>query len=289
MWTLTAWTRTTAPGRRSEPWVSSGARGPATRSTTPADDVAEPGAADLDDTDDESAVRWERPPPRYRPGRGGFDPEEDAEKARARYAVPPAHRAHPAGVRAAHRRRRGRRVPRGVVGARRDRPRAGGVPDLPAPPGPHGGRSAPAAPPGWPAPGGRWRPTTASSTSGPAAAGRSPVVPPRPRRDEPEDPIPTRSTRPSEDDVEEVDGWADEDDDATRVRGVGEPVGCHPPGAAASTTTRRSPRAPAPAATRPAAPIPPGTSLVVVDDDDLDLHDLGTWPAPPARGGGVRG
>ena len=39
-----------------------------------------------DDTDDEPAVRWERPPPRYRPGRGGFDPEEDAEKARARYA-----------------------------------------------------------------------------------------------------------------------------------------------------------------------------------------------------------
>lgn len=30
---------------------------------------------------------WERPPPRYRPGRGGFDPEAAALAARARYAV----------------------------------------------------------------------------------------------------------------------------------------------------------------------------------------------------------
>ena len=30
--------------------------------------------------------RWERPPPRYRPGRGGFDPEAAALAARARYA-----------------------------------------------------------------------------------------------------------------------------------------------------------------------------------------------------------
>ncbi|MHA6796733.1 divisome protein SepX/GlpR [Pseudonocardia bannensis] len=31
--------------------------------------------------------RWERPPARYRPGRGGFDPEAAALAARARYAV----------------------------------------------------------------------------------------------------------------------------------------------------------------------------------------------------------
>jgi hypothetical protein len=36
-----------------------------------------------DETDDEQ--RWERPPPRYRPGRGGFDPEAAALAARARY------------------------------------------------------------------------------------------------------------------------------------------------------------------------------------------------------------
>lgn len=36
-----------------------------------------------DEVDDE---RWERPAPRYRPGRGGFDPEAAAMTARARYA-----------------------------------------------------------------------------------------------------------------------------------------------------------------------------------------------------------
>ena len=36
-----------------------------------------------DDADDR---RWERPPPRFRPGRGGFDPDADAETARRRYA-----------------------------------------------------------------------------------------------------------------------------------------------------------------------------------------------------------
>ena len=36
--------------------------------------------------DEEHDRRWERPPPRYRPGRGGFDPEAAAIAARARYA-----------------------------------------------------------------------------------------------------------------------------------------------------------------------------------------------------------
>jgi hypothetical protein len=40
-----------------------------------------PGRADLEDD-----RAWERPPPRYRPGRGGFDPEAAALAARARYA-----------------------------------------------------------------------------------------------------------------------------------------------------------------------------------------------------------
>lgn len=51
------------------------------------DDEADdrPGWADeTDETDDEQ--RWERPPPRYRPGRGGYDPEAAALAARARYA-----------------------------------------------------------------------------------------------------------------------------------------------------------------------------------------------------------
>jgi hypothetical protein len=36
--------------------------------------------------DDRVDRRWERPPPRYRPGRGGFDPEAAALAARRRYA-----------------------------------------------------------------------------------------------------------------------------------------------------------------------------------------------------------
>ena len=70
------------------PWVSTvrAGRGDAPETDEPTDDVAEPEPV-VDDADDESGVRWERPPPRYRPGRGGFDPDEDAEKARARYAV----------------------------------------------------------------------------------------------------------------------------------------------------------------------------------------------------------
>ncbi|NMH98477.1 hypothetical protein [Pseudonocardia acidicola] len=36
---------------------------------------------------DEDERHWERPPARYRPGRGGFDPEAAALAARARYAI----------------------------------------------------------------------------------------------------------------------------------------------------------------------------------------------------------
>lgn len=45
----------------------------------------DPGRLDgWDDTDEEG---WERPPARFRPGRGGFDPEAAALNARARYAA----------------------------------------------------------------------------------------------------------------------------------------------------------------------------------------------------------
>ncbi len=84
--------------------------------------------------------RWERPPPRYRPGRGGFDPEAAAIAARARYAfrqrvvLAMLIAALVTGVVA------GRRRPRAVVGARRRRPRPRRLPRLPAPPGaPRGG------------------------------------------------------------------------------------------------------------------------------------------------------
>jgi len=42
-------------------------------------------AAYADGTDEVDDRRWERPPPRYRPGRGGYDPEAAALTARARY------------------------------------------------------------------------------------------------------------------------------------------------------------------------------------------------------------
>lgn len=48
-----------------------------------ADDRDEVPARMVEEHDDR---RWERPPPRYRPGRGGFDPEAAALAARARYA-----------------------------------------------------------------------------------------------------------------------------------------------------------------------------------------------------------
>ncbi len=50
------------------------------------DDDPRPGAGEPDhDEAGEDDRGWERPPPRYRPGRGGFDPEAAAQAARARY------------------------------------------------------------------------------------------------------------------------------------------------------------------------------------------------------------
>ena len=71
------------------PWVSAArARREAESDVEPEPESEPDPDPDSDsDSDDETDVRWERPPPRYRPGRGGFDPDEDAEKARARYAV----------------------------------------------------------------------------------------------------------------------------------------------------------------------------------------------------------
>ena len=83
-----------------------------------------------------------------------------------------------------------------------------------------------------------------------------------------------------------VDAWADEDDDTTRVRGVGEPVGLLPARRRGVDDENAEPEsALPPLQPAPPPPIPPGTSLVVVDDDELDLHDLGT---PAGRPTGVR-
>ena len=277
VWTLTIWTRTTRRRARRDGaalglTVRAGRRRARDRRTDRRRRRARTPV--VDDADDEPGVRWERPPPRYRPGRGGFDPRGRGEAARARYAVPPARGALPAGVRAARERAAAAAFPvvwwahgaidlalvvyliylRRQVRMEDSDPRA-------------------AAPPGWPAPGehrGR-RPR-----SGRRWARRGREVTRRPPRPRPTTPTRTEGDRADPDEREEVDGWADEDDGTTRVRGVGEPVGLLPPGDAKSTRDRGARERPAPAAARPAAPVPPGTSLVVVDDDELDLHDLGT-------------
>lgn len=61
---------------------------PAARGRADAHRDAGPDGSDLDDgTPDEQGREGQRPPARYRPGRGGFDPEAAALAARARYAV----------------------------------------------------------------------------------------------------------------------------------------------------------------------------------------------------------
>ena len=275
------------PGR---PWVS--AARVARRDADEAD-VAEP-EVDLDDTDadadadteddpdDGSDVRWERPPPRYRPGRGGFDPEEDAEKARARYAF------------------RQRIVLALLVGALLT-----------------GVAAAAAFPVVWWAHGAidavlvmylvylrrqvrieaAIRASRASRMAGTRRtlaaddrdldewARRGREVTRRPAPAEPDDPAAVPEPRAADaDDVDEVDDWADEDDDATRVRGVGEPVGLLPARRRGVDDDTAEPEsALPPLQPAPPPPIPPGTSLVVVDDDDLDLHDLGASAGAPHR------
>jgi len=274
----------TSTARETErPWVSTvrAGRGDAPETDEPADDVAEPEPV-LDDIDEESDVRWERPPPRYRPGRGGFDPDEDAEKARARYAVrqrivltllvfalltgvaaaaafPVVWWAHGAidlalVVYLIYLRRQVRME--ATIRARRAARMAGTRRTLAA-----DDRDLD-----------EW-----------ARRGREVTRRPAPAETDDTDPDP-EGDRAEPDDVEEVDGWADEDDDTTRVRGVGEPVGLLPARRRGVDDETAEPEsALPPLQPAPPPPIPPGTSLVVVDDDELDLHDLGTLAGAPHR------
>ena len=93
------------------------------------------------------------------------------------------------------------------------------------------------------------------------------------------------STPPSAPEVVDVlpDGWG-EDGDTTRVRGVGEPVGLLPARRRGQSDEVTEPESALPRLQpAPPPPLPPGTSLVVVDDDELDLHDLGASVRPPHR------
>lgn len=270
------------PGR---PWVSTAraARRDVAEAEAEPDDVAEPDAElDDDDSGGEPGVRWERPPPRYRPGRGGFDPEEDAEKARARYAV------------------RQRIVLTLLVCALLTGVAAAAA--FPVVWWAHGAidlalvvylvylrrqvrieaairasRAARMA--------GTRRTLAADDRELDEWARRGREVTRRPAPPEPSDAAPEPEAADLDEvEVEEVDGWTDEDDDTTRVRGVGEPIGLLPArrrGADDGTDEPESALPPLQPA--PPPPLPPGTSLVVVDDDDLDLHDLGTSTAGSHR------
>jgi hypothetical protein len=240
------------------------------------DPDSEPDVADSDD--DESDVRWERPPPRYRPGRGGYDPEADAETARARYAFrqrvvllllvcalltgiaaaaafPVVWWAHGAidlalVVYLVYLRRQVR-----LEAAIRER------------------RAARMA--------GTRRTQAADDRDLDEWAHRGREVTRRPSAEDDADP----DAEADEAEVAEVaDTWVDEDDDTTRVRGVGEPVGLLPARRRGVADENAEPEsALPPLQPAPPPPLPPGTSLVVVDDDELDLHDLGTSVRAPHR------
>jgi hypothetical protein len=234
--------------------------------------------------------RWERPPPRYRPGRGGFDPEADAETARRRYAfrqrmvlallvcavvtavvaatvTPVVWWAHGAVdlvlvAYLVHLRRqvreeatiRQRRAAR-MAGTRR----ASAADDRDLDEWARRGREVTRRPP-------------------------PPVEPTGERRSREGVDAPVDGDDPV---VDELGDELVEDGDTARVRGVGEPVGLLPARRRGVDDDAVEPESALPRL-RPAPPppLPPGTSLVTVDDDELDLHDLGSAHGSHRRAAG---
>jgi hypothetical protein len=243
--------------------------------------VDEPEPDDREEHDASAASR-DPIPLRYRPGRGGFDPAADAKSARRRYAFrqravlalllaavatavaaaiwqPVLWWAH-GGVdgvlvvylvylrrqvrlEMAIRRRRAARL----AGNRRS---SGDLSVLDE----WARRNQEAAPPAV---------VRAGSTAAPVAV---------PDADEAHD-------LDDEDDLPDADG-PDEDGDATRIRGVGEPIGLLPGRRRGVDTQSVEPVSGLPLL-QPAPPpvLPPGAELLAIDDDDLDLQDL--RPAHP--------
>jgi hypothetical protein len=249
-----------------------------------AEDVHTDGETDDADGDDS---RWERPEPRYRPGRGGFDPEADARNARNRYAfrqrvvllllVLAVVTAVVAAVAVrqvwwAHaavdvmlvsyliylRRQvrleeaiRDRRTAR-MAGTRR----TSAADDHDLDDWARRGREASRQPEG--------------SDEQPAEKAESDSEPDSKADSDSED-----ATAVADLDDEDLAGW-DDDGDTERVRGVGEPIGLLPARRRGADIESAAPKsALPPLQPAPPPPLPPGTSLVVVDDDEQDLHDLG--------------
>ena len=188
-------------------------------------------------------------------------------------------------------------VPRGVVGARRDRPRAGRATwSTCAARCARRRRSGSGARPAWPAPAGRRPPTTASSTSW-ARRGREVTrraarslrrTDAEPSRRPPSGP--TSGARRARRRAGRR-AWSTRTATPPASAASASRSACCPPGGAARRRDAEPESALPPLQPAPPPPLPPGTSLVVVDDDELDLHDLGTpgQGAPPARGGEVSG
>ena len=239
---------------------------------------------DAEDEFDGDDSGWERPPPRYRPGRGGFDPEADAEAARRRYAFRQrtvlallvcalltgvaaaaalrvlwwAHGAvdlvlvtyliylrRQVREEAAIRERRAARM----AGTRRTS--AADDQELD-----------------------EWAQRGRDVT-------RRPPASPEPAED---DVTPEPPAEVAEELVDELGDVLAEDGDTARVRGVGEPIGLLPARRRGADSETAEPESALPRL-HPAPPpaLPPGTSLVEVDDDELDLHDLDGPDRPTHR------
>ncbi|MDT7579158.1 MAG: hypothetical protein QOK35_422 [Pseudonocardiales bacterium] len=250
------------------------------------DDELSDELADDELSDDADDRRWERPPPRFRPGRGGFDPDADAETARRRYAFRQRvvltllvaalltavvaavavrvvwwahggvdlllvgyliHLRRQVREEAAIRERRAARM----AGTRR----TSAADDSDLDDWARRGREV----------------TRRASELGEPVAEEAGSTPEHGR------------SAPGEL-VDELDEGLDEDGDAARVRGVGEPVGLLPARRRGLDDGIAEPESALPRLQpAPPPPLPPGTSLVVVDDDELDLHDLGASAQPPHR------
>ena len=263
------------------PWVSP-RRHPSSAAPEPRwVDEPEP---DAREEHDESAAAGIAIPPRYRPGRGGFDPDADAKSARSRYAF--RQRAVLALLLARWRTASPR--PSGS-------PRSGGptvawmscswsTSSTCAVRSAWRWRSGAGAPPALPATAAP-RATSACSTSGldgtrrrphRRSSGRAPLRPRLPSR------TPTRCTTSTTRTTTRTPTGLTRMAMPHAFGASASRSACCRPAVAASTTQSAEPVSALPLL-QPAPPpvLPPGAELLAIDDDELDLQDL--RPGPPGR------
>ncbi len=231
--------------------------------TMPAEDDDAADAEDWAD-DDESDVRWERPPAPLPPGSRRVRPRGRRADRPGALRVPAAGGAGAAGgARSRTGVAAGVALPAGLVGARGGRPRARRLPGLPPPPGADGGGDP--RPPG--RPDGRHPPSAGRGRPRAGRVGRT-----RPRRH----PAAGLRARPrgrrgrASGLVEDATPGSTDDDDAAR------PTSASPrtlPARGAARSSRTSEPALPRLRPTPPPPLPAGNALVVDEDDELDLDD----------------